>query len=150
MAFLAGAGAAPVIASPVGTGEARSRLRRSGGGSTRLSAAPLLRCSASLEAGRSPTVAPMLGPLVLIVGGGVAGWLSGDWAGAAAGAGVGLLVTFGVAGAAAWWAAQVGRTLDAATAWAVAPRPPGFGPLCDAVYRRALGAVPDSASPEGP
>jgi hypothetical protein len=80
----------------------------------------------------------MIGPIVLVVAGGVAGWFSGDWAGAVAGAAVGLLITFGVAGAAAWWAAQVGRTLDAATARAVAPRPPGFGPLCDGVYRRAL------------
>ena len=80
----------------------------------------------------------MIGPIVLVVAGAVAGWFSGDWAGAAAGAGVGLLVTFGVAAAAAWWAAQIGRTLDAATAREVAPRPPGFGSLCDAVYRRAL------------
>ena len=40
----------------------------------------------------------MIGPIVLVVAGGVAGWFSGDWAGAVAGAVVGLLVTFGVAG----------------------------------------------------
>jgi len=92
----------------------------------------------------------VIGPIVLVVAGGVAGWFSGDWPGAVAGAAVGLLVTFGVAGAAAWWAAQVGRMLDPATAQAVAPRPPGFGPLCDAVYRRALGAAPGEADDEEP
>jgi hypothetical protein len=80
----------------------------------------------------------VIGPIVLVVTGGVAGWFSGDWAGAVAGAVAGLLVTFGVAAAAAWWAAQVGRTLEPAAARSAAPRPPGFGPLCDAVYRRAL------------
>jgi uncharacterized protein (DUF58 family) len=80
----------------------------------------------------------VIGPLFLVVAAGIAGWFSGAWAGLAAGVAVAVLVTFGVAGAAAWWAAQVGRTLDAATARAVAPRPPGFGPLCDWVYRRAL------------
>jgi hypothetical protein len=81
----------------------------------------------------------MYGPLLLVLAGGVAGGLSGRWAGAVAGIGVALLVILGVAGAAAWWAGQVGRTLEPAVAWRVAPRPPLFGPLCDAVYRRALG-----------
>lgn len=84
----------------------------------------------------------MIGPIVLVVAGGIAGWFSGGWAGLVAGLAAGLLVAFGVAGAAAWWAAQVGRTLDPETIRQVAPRPPGFGPLCDWVYRRAL--------PEGP
>lgn len=79
----------------------------------------------------------MIGPIVLAVAGGVAGWFSGDWAGLTAGIAVAVLIAFGVAGAAAWWVGQVGRTLDAATAWAVAPRPPGFRPVCDWVYRRA-------------
>ena len=92
----------------------------------------------------------MIGPIVLVVAGGVAGWFSGDWPGAVAGAAVGLLVTFGVAGAAAWWAAQVGRMLDPATAQEVAPRPPGFGPLCDAVYRRAWDKAPGEAGGEEP
>lgn len=92
----------------------------------------------------------MIGPILLVLAGGVAGWFSGDWAGAVAGAAVGLLITFGVAGAAAWWAAQVGRTLDPATARAMAPRPPGFGTLCDAVYRRALPSGPGpAAGPDG-
>ncbi|MBM3694737.1 MAG: hypothetical protein FJW79_02200 [Actinobacteria bacterium] len=81
----------------------------------------------------------MLGPLILVSAGVVAGWLTGSWAGAVAGGAAGLLVTFGVAAAAAWWAAQVGRLLDPKTAREVAPRPPGFGRLCAAVYRRALG-----------
>lgn len=90
----------------------------------------------------------MIGPIVLVLAGGIAGWFSGDWAGAVAGAAAGLLVTFGVAAAAAWWAAQVGRTLDPAAARAAAPRPPGFGPLCDAVYRRALPDGPGEADGE--
>jgi len=81
----------------------------------------------------------MIGPAVLVVAGGVAGGLTGGWPGAVAGVMVALLVTLGVAGAAAWWASAIGRTLDRATAWEVGPRPPLFGPLCDAVYRRALG-----------
>lgn len=81
----------------------------------------------------------MFGPALLVVIGGVAGGLTGGWAGAAAGMGIALLATLGVAAAAAWWASQVGRTLERAVAWEVAPRPPLFGPLCDAVYRRALG-----------
>ena len=92
------------------------------------------------------SLCPVIGPVLLVVAGGVAGWFTGDWPGVAAGAGVGLLTTFGVAAAAAWWASQVGRTLDPATARAVAPRPPGFGPLCEAIYRRALG--PGAGSPE--
>jgi hypothetical protein len=92
----------------------------------------------------------VIGPIVLVVAGGVAGWFSGDWAGAVAGAAVGLLITFGVAAAAAWWAAQVGRTLDPVQAQEVAPRPPGFGPLCDFVYRRALREIPGEAGGEDP
>ena len=92
----------------------------------------------------------MIGPILLVVAGGVAGGLTGDWAGAVAGALAGVLVTFGVAAAAAWWAAQVGRALDPASARAVAPRPPGFGPLCNAVYRRVLGEVPGEAGGEEP
>ncbi|MFH1329825.1 MAG: hypothetical protein ABIJ48_04115 [Actinomycetota bacterium] len=90
----------------------------------------------------------MIGPILLVVAGGVAGGLTGGWPGAAAGALVGVLVTFGVAAAAAWWAAQVGPFLDPATARAVAPRPPLFGALCDAVYRRALGDFPGEAGEE--
>jgi hypothetical protein len=90
----------------------------------------------------------VIGPIVLVVAGGVAGWFSGGWAGAVAGAAAGLLVTFGVAAAAAWWAAQVGRALDPAAARAAAPRPPGFGPLCNAVYRRALPDGPGEADEE--
>jgi hypothetical protein len=90
------------------------------------------------ESGRAPTLAPVIGPVVLLVAGGVAGGLTGGWPGAVAGVMVAGLVTLGVAGAAAWWASTVGRTLDPAVAREVAPRPPLFGALCDAVYRRAL------------
>jgi len=81
---------------------------------------------------------------VLMVVGGVAGGLADGWPGAAAGVGVAVLACFGVAAAAAWWAGNVGRSLDRATAWAVAPRPPLFGRLCDAIYRRALGPPPEA------
>ncbi|MBN2113867.1 MAG: hypothetical protein JW785_07060 [Acidimicrobiia bacterium] len=93
----------------------------------------------------------MIGPIVLVVAGGIAGWFSGGGAGLAAGVAVALLSTFGVAAAAAWWAVQVGRTLDPETVRQVAPRPPGFGPLCDWVYRRALpgGSGPAVSAEEG-
>ena len=74
-----------------------------------------------------------------MVAGGLAGGLTEGWPGAVAGVSLALVVTFGVAAAAAWWAGQIGRSLDPAAAWAVAPRPPLFGALCDFVYRRALG-----------
>ena len=90
----------------------------------------------------------MIGPILLVVVAAVAGGLAGSWPGAAAGLGVGLLVVFGVMAAAAWWAAQIGRSLDPATAWSVAPRPPLFARLCDAVYRRSLG--PRGEDPENP
>lgn len=92
----------------------------------------------------------MIGPFILLVAGGVAGGLTGAWPGVAAGMGAAVLVTFGVAAAAAWWPAQVGRQLDRETAWSVAPRPPGFGPLCDAVYRRGLGEAPEAPDGEEP
>jgi hypothetical protein len=92
----------------------------------------------------------VIGPIVLFVAGGVAGWFSGGGAGLAAGLGVAVLVTFGVAAAAAWWVAQVGRSLDPADARAAAPRPPGFGPLCDAIYRRALRPAGDAPGDKDP
>jgi hypothetical protein len=92
----------------------------------------------------------MIGPVLLVVAGGIAGGLTGAWPGALAGVSVGLLVTLGVAGAAAWWASTVGRTLDPEVAWEVAPRPPLFRPLCDAVYRRALGPVAGRADDQDP
>jgi hypothetical protein len=81
----------------------------------------------------------VIGPILLVVAGGVVGGVTGGWPGAVAGLAVALLVSFGVAAAAAWWAAQIGRSIDPEMAWALAPRPPLFGALCDAVYRRALG-----------
>jgi hypothetical protein len=95
---------------------------------------------------RGPTLSAVIGPLLLLAAGGIAGWLGADWAGAAGGMLAAVVVSVGVAGAAAWWAAQVGRALDPAVAWEVAPRPPLFGPLCDAIYRRVLGL---GGPPEG-
>jgi len=55
-----------------------------------------------------------------------------------------------LAGAAAWWASEVGRSLEPTVAWEMAPRPPLFGPLCDKVYRRVLrsGNPPEGAEGE--
>ena len=102
------------------------------------------------EEARVPTLSPVIGPVLLVVAGGVAGGLTGGWPGAAAGIMAAVLATLGVAGAAAWWASQVGRTLEPAVAWEVAPRPPLFGPLCDKVYRRVLlaGNSPGDAQEE--
>ena len=88
--------------------------------------------------------------MLLLVAGGVAGWFSGGWPGAAAGVLAAVAVTLGVAAAAAWWASQVGRSLEPAVAWEMAPRPPLFGPLCDKVYRRVLrsGDPPEGAERE--
>jgi len=88
--------------------------------------------------------------MLLLVAGGVAGWFSGGWPGAAAGMLAAGAVTLGVAGAAAWWASEVGRSLEPTVAWEMAPRPPLFGPLCDKVYRRVLrsGNPPEGAEGE--
>ena len=80
----------------------------------------------------------MLGPLLLLVALTIAGAVSGGWAGAIVGAAVAGLITFFVAAAAAVWAQRIGRLLDPAEALRLAPRPPLFGTLCDAIYRRVL------------
>ena len=92
----------------------------------------------------------MIGPTLLLAAGGLAGWFSGGWPGLAAGMLAAVVVTLGVVVAAAWWASQVGRFLEPAVAWEVAPRPPLFGPLCDKVYRRVLpaGSSPGDAQEE--
>lgn len=91
----------------------------------------------------------MIGPIVLSLGLGVAGWLAGDLAGAIAGFGVGLLVTGAVAAAAAIWARQIGAVLEVEDAREHAPRPPGFGRLCGWVYGRTL-RDPSTAEGRGP
>jgi uncharacterized protein (DUF58 family) len=80
----------------------------------------------------------MYGPLILLIALTVAGALSGGWAGAVVGAGVAVLVTLAVVAMAAAWANRIGRLLDPEDARRLTPRPPGFGPLCDAVVRRTL------------
>jgi hypothetical protein len=97
-----------------------------------------------------PTLYFVIGPILLMVAGGVAGGLTEGWPGAVAGVALAVFVTFGVAAAAAWWAGHIGRSLDPATAWALAPRPPLFGALCDAVYRRALGRGPVGGGDQDP
>lgn len=92
----------------------------------------------------------MIGPALLVTAGCLAGGLAGGWAGAVSGLVAALAATFGVAAAAAWWAANIGRLLEPADAWQVAPRPVLFRPLCDAVYRRAFGWAPGSEAKGNP
>ena len=80
----------------------------------------------------------MIGPIVLIVGFGVAGWLADTTAGLIVGAGMGLLITVAVAAGATWWARSIGSLLEPEDAWKNAPRPPGFKRVCEWVYARAL------------
>ena len=80
----------------------------------------------------------MLGPILFPIGLGIAGWFSGDAAGLVVGVGVGLLISFAVAAGAAWWAQAIGSLIEPEDALANAPRPPGFGRLCDWIYERAI------------
>jgi hypothetical protein len=80
----------------------------------------------------------MLGPLLLTAGFGIAGWFAGDAAGAVVGIGVGVLFSVAVVAGAAWWARTIGALLEPEDARANAPRPPGFGRLCDWVYHRLM------------
>ena len=80
----------------------------------------------------------MLGPILLPLVFGIAGWITAEWAGAVSGFGVGVLVSVAVAAGAAWWARTIGVLLEPADALAEAPRPPLFGRLCDWVYSRTI------------
>lgn len=80
----------------------------------------------------------MIGPILAPIALGIAGWLAGDGAGMAVGIGVGLLVSGAVVAGAAWWSRTIGVLLEPQDALANAPRPPGFGKLCDWVYERVL------------
>ena len=81
---------------------------------------------------------PIVVTLVAVIGGAVAGGV--------AGAAAGLLIAIGLVAAvvagAAVWAQQIGRLLESEDAFANAPRPPGFGPLCDLVYERVMREPP--------
>ncbi|MBU1227383.1 MAG: hypothetical protein KJ698_09275 [Actinobacteria bacterium] len=80
----------------------------------------------------------MIGPLLIVIGATVAGALTAGWAGALAAGFTGLFLVGAVAAGAALWATRIGTMLDPGDAWEVAPRPPLFGGLVDAVYRRTL------------
>jgi len=67
-----------------------------------------------------------------------AGALSSGWAGAIAAGATGLFLVAAVAAGAAMWARSIGALLEPEDAWKVAPRPPLFGRLVEAVYRRTL------------
>ncbi len=76
------------------------------------------------------------GPIVVTLVAAVAGAVAGGVAGAVAGVLIGVMTTAAVAAGAAAWTRQIGVHLDAEEMRQVAPRPPGFGALCDAVYAR--------------
>ena len=80
----------------------------------------------------------MSGPAVLLAVGAFGGAAAGGFAGAAAGVLIALGLIAAIAAGAAIWAQQIGSLLEAQDARANAPRPPGFGRLCDYVYDRAL------------
>jgi len=80
----------------------------------------------------------MIGPIVIVTAAVVAGALSAGWAGAV-GAGLAALALVGaVAVGALTWARRIGSLLDPEEALRHAPRPPGFGRMVDAIYRRNL------------
>jgi len=80
----------------------------------------------------------MLVPIGVPLALGVAGWFAGGWPGAVAAGAIGVFLNVAVVASAAVWARQIGSILDRDEAFAVAPRPPGFGRLCDWVYKRTL------------
>jgi len=80
----------------------------------------------------------MLGPWLLLIGFTTAGAFTAGWAGAVAGGLVAVLFVGAVAAAAIAWANTIGNRLHPEDAWEAAPRPPLFGRLCDAVYRKVL------------
>ena len=84
----------------------------------------------------------MTGPVLIVAAFSVVGLAAGGWPGAVVGALVGTLLIGAVAAAALLWAERIGRLLDAEEAFRLAPRPPGLGPMCDAIYRRALRVPP--------
>ncbi len=80
----------------------------------------------------------MIGPIVLVAVAATAGALAAGWAGALAAGFSGLFLVGAVAAGAAMWATRIGSMLEPGDAWEAAPRPPGFGTLVDAIYRRTL------------
>ena len=80
----------------------------------------------------------MIGPIVLVVVSIAAGAASGGWPGAVAVGFGGLMVVAAMAAGAALWARRIGSLLEPEDAWEHAPRPPGFRPMMDWVYRRTL------------
>lgn len=80
----------------------------------------------------------MLGPVLVIVAAVTIGALTEGTAGAVGAGLAGLGAVAAVAAGAAVWARGIGRLVEPAEAWRQAPRPPLFGRLCEAVYRRVL------------
>jgi hypothetical protein len=80
----------------------------------------------------------MIGPILLVGVMVTIGALTEGVAGAV-GAGLAALgMVAAVAAGAALWAVRMGRMMEPADAWRLAPRPPLFARLCEAVYRRLL------------
>ena len=84
----------------------------------------------------------MIGPFVVIVGAVTAGALAAGWAGAVGAGLAGVALVGAVALGALTWARRIGSLLDPEDARRHAPRPPGFGPMVDVIYRRTLEIAP--------
>ena len=80
----------------------------------------------------------MIGPIVIVVAAVTAGAFAAGWPGAIGAGLAGLALVAAVAAGAALWARQIGSLLEPDEARRYAPRPPGFGRMVDAVYRRTL------------
>jgi hypothetical protein len=80
----------------------------------------------------------MIGPAVLFAIGAIAGFLGGGWPGASVGVALAGSIVVAVVVLAAIWGSSFGFRFEPETAWEIAPRPPGFGRVCDFVYERVL------------
>jgi hypothetical protein len=80
----------------------------------------------------------MVGPIALLVVGAAVGIWGGGWIGAIVGMAVAGSLIVVVMVLAAVWGSAFGFRFEPETAWAIAPRPPGFTRVCDFVYRRVL------------
>ena len=78
----------------------------------------------------------MLGPILLPVALALAGGMTEGWPGAIVGGAMGVLIDLAVVAGAALWMRQIGSLLTPEEAMEHAPRPPGFGALCEWVYGR--------------
>lgn len=78
----------------------------------------------------------MIGPILLLAAGVVAGFAVSGLGGAVGGALIALTMLMAIVVAASSWVSSIGRHLDPADARRLAPCPPGFSRLCELAYRR--------------